>query len=193
MRNLLLIAFVLSLAVPSFADSLYPTVGSVMGGSSLFADAKAHKVGDILTIQITETASGSTTAETNTAKTENSGLGAGTGMLSGFQGLGLSGNTGYDAKGSTVRADSLVASIAVTVKQVNPNGTMLIEGTRSVGTNNDVQLLTLTGTIRQEDISPQNTVPSPLVADAQIKYSGKGPVADRQHEGTITKLFKWLF
>ena len=40
------------------------------------------------------------------------------------------------------------------------------------------------------DIAPDNTVPSNLVADAQIKLTGKGPVGDKQHDGIITRDFQ---
>ena len=40
------------------------------------------------------------------------------------------------------------------------------------------------------DIAPDNTVQSPLVADAQIKLTGKGPVGDKQHDGIITRIFQ---
>ena len=59
--------------------------------------------------------------------------------------------------------------------------------------NAETQNIVLTGVVRPQDVAADNTVQSPLVADAQIKYGGKGPVADKQHAGIITRIFKFLF
>ncbi len=61
------------------------------------------------------------------------------------------------------------------------------------GMNAETQEITLTGVVRTEDIAADNTIQSPLVADAQIKYGGKGPVAEKQHDGLLTRVFKILF
>jgi flagellar L-ring protein precursor FlgH len=180
------------------ADSLYPGSSTAVKTSTtainLFSDAKAHNVGDILTILIQETASATSSAATKNSKTETGSLGPGVGPILRQLGIfSLSGSQSMDASGSTTRNDNLNAEIAVTVKQVLPNGNLLVEGTRKVGMNKETQTITLTGVVRQQDISSSNTVPSPLVSDAQISYSGKGPVGDKQREGLITKLFKLVF
>ncbi|MEO7717015.1 MAG: flagellar basal body L-ring protein FlgH [Capsulimonas sp.] len=199
-RRILVLTAALSLtaihAAP--AASLFPgsSTYSAAGTSSpsLFADLKAHDVGDTLTIIITETASTSSTANTKNSKNENLNYGPGFGpLLEKIKTFGLSGSIGSTAAGSTDRNDNLHARIAVTVKQILPNGNMLVEGKRKVGMNAETQEITLTGVIRPLDIAPDNTIASPLVADAQIKYGGKGPVGDKQHDGLISKIFKFLF
>ena len=79
------------------------------------------------------------------------------------------------------------------MKEVLANGNLVVEGKRKVGMNAETQEITLTGVVRPTDIAPNNTIPSPLVADAQIKYGGRGPVGDKQHDGLITRIFKVLF
>ena len=74
-----------------------------------------------------------------------------------------------------------------------PNGNLVVEGKRRVGMNAETQEITLSGVVRPSDISPANTIASPLVADAQIKYGGRGPVGDKQHDGLISRIFKVLF
>ena len=197
-----------TLIAPAHADSLFPgsganTPGSV-AGVSLFADNKAHLVGDILTIVINETASAASQAATKTSKTESMNYGPGTGPtllnfgplhfgLGSIPALGLSGGTGSDASGSTSRTDNLAARITVTVTQVLPGGNLQVQGHRLVGMNAETQDITLTGVVRPQDIAADNTVQSPLLADAQIKYGGKGPVGDKQHAGLISRIFKLLF
>ena len=180
------------------ADSLFPgsstEVKTPSAAVSLFADTKARRVGDTLTIVIQETASASSVANTKTSKSENLNYGPGFGpILHNIPGFGLTGSIGSTASGSTDRNDTLTARIAVTVKEVLPNGNLVVEGKRRVGMNAETQEITLTGVVRPQDVAYDNTVQSPLVADAQIKYGGKGPVGDKQHDGIISRLFRFLF
>ena len=47
--------------------------------------------------------------------------------------------------------------------------------------------------MRPEDISPSNTVLSSLVANAQLKIDGKGPLASKQRQGILSQIFNFLF
>lgn len=181
---------ILLLASPAVhADSLFPNAAA-----SLFADNKARRVGDTLTILIDETASAQSSASTKTSKTESVSFGPGFGgLLARLNKFGINGTISSAASGSTSRTDNLTARIAVTVKDVLPNGNLLIEGKRKVGMNRETQEIALTGIVRPLDIGPDNTVVSSLVADAQIALAGKGPVGDKQREGIITRIFKVLF
>jgi len=176
------------------ADSLYPATSTESGMVSLFSDTKAHNVGDVLTIDITESATGNSTATTNASKTDAFAFGPGSGsILSLIRSFGLSGNINSAATGTTSRSSGLTATISVVVKEIFPNGTMLVEGKKLVGVNSEVEETTFTGIVRQVDVGPDNTIQSGQVADAEIHYSGKGPVGDKQHDGLVTKIAKFLF
>ncbi len=111
------------------ADSLYPQTSTASGMVSLFSDTKAHCVGDVLTINVSESASGNSTATTDASKNENFGFGPGSGsILSLIRSFGLSGNITSAATGKTSRNSGLTQTISVVVKQVFPNGTMQVEG-----------------------------------------------------------------
>lgn len=185
---LLGLALVISGAVS--ADSLWSD-----SSVSLFAPVRATKVGDILQIVVTETATAAAKADTKASKSESSSIEKGLGPLLStlFPALGLSGKTGLDASGTTSRSDSLQARIAVTVKDVLPNGNLLVEGTRVVTINGEQRKLILTGMVRPIDVSSENTVPSALVANAEIKYDGKGTIGTRQRRGILSRIFEWLF
>lgn len=192
----LLAAAALCLATGAKADSLYPVNSTQTGGAlnSLFADTKAHAVGDILTILVTESATGSSSGNTKLSKVDNGSFGAGVGPLLEWIKLNsLTGSMNSATANSTDRTDSLTATIAVTVKQVMPNGNLMIEGDRSVGINAETEHITLTGIVRPQDIGSNNQVSSEMVSDAQIHFSGKGPVGDTQHYGIITRIFHYLF
>lgn len=53
--------------------------------------------------------------------------------------------------------------------------------------------MVIEGIVRPDDIKSDNTVLSEDVAEASIKYDGKGTVGDRQRQGLISRLLNWLF
>jgi flagellar L-ring protein FlgH len=65
----------------------------------------------------------------------------------------------------------------------------MIIGEQNIVINNEQQRIALHGTIRTEDISPDNTVPSWRVFGAQIEFKGKGILARKQSPGLLAKLF----
>ncbi|MEA2031377.1 MAG: flagellar basal body L-ring protein FlgH [candidate division Zixibacteria bacterium] len=164
---------------------------------SLFTDIKAHKVGDILTVLIHEQSSATQKAESKTEKSTSISTegGPGTGPLDFiplFRVKGKNGST-FDGKGENVRNGKLKARMSVTVVSVLPNGDLVIEGSRTVGISGDRETLSLTGVVRQKDISPNNTIDSYLIADAEIHYSGKGNASTASRPGFITRLINWIF
>ncbi len=143
---------------------------------------------------ISENASAASKAETKTSGSDSLSYGPGFGpLLHLIKNFGVSGSSSSDGSGSTDRTDALTAQISVRVKSVLPNGDLSVEGTRQVGMNAETQNITLSGIVRPQDIGFDNTVASSLVADAQIRYSGRGPVGDKQHGGLISRVFKFLF
>lgn len=164
---------------------------------SLFTDIKANKVGDILTVMIYEQSKASQKAESKTSKsssTEASG-GPGIGSLDFIPlfGMDVENSNSFDGKGESIRNGSLSARMSVTVTSVLPNGDLVIEGSRTVGISGDRETLALNGVVRQKDISPDNTIDSYLIADAEIHYSGKGNASTSSRPGFISRFFTWLF
>lgn len=186
----ILVTFLLSMLVCAVAaDSLWKD-----GARSMYADRKAVKEGDILTVLIYESTTASSRADTKTNKSDSASTKPGVGpLLSMLPEWSLSGKTSSQASGATTRSGSLVGKISVVVKEVLPNGSLRVEGSRIVGVNGEKEKITLTGIVRPEDISADNTLPSTAVAQAEIHYEGKGPVGSKQREGLLTKLLKWLF
>ncbi len=173
----------------ALADSLWKD-----GNWSLYADRKAIKEGDVLTVLIYESTTASSRADTKTSKSDSASTKPGVGpLLSLLPEWSVSGKTGSQASGSTTRSGTLVGKISVLVKEVLPNGNLKVEGTRSVGVNGEKEKIVLTGIVRPEDVSAENTIASTAIAEAEIHYEGKGPVGSKQREGLLTKLLKWLF
>jgi len=166
---------------------------------SMFYDLKARNVGDIVTVAISETASASKEATTETNReTETSadltkmlGLEKALGQITKAEPTSLlSAKTKNDFKGegSTVRKENLLATITTQVTSVLPNGNFRIQGGKTVTVNNESQIIQLTGIIRPEDISAQNIINSKYVLDARIAYVGKGPISDKQQPGWMTRM-----
>jgi len=160
---------------------------------SLYADHRARHVGDIVTIIVVESSKASKSAATQTSKKSESN-----GSLSDFFGLGklplkmgADAGSGYSGSGSTSRSGSMEAKISAIVSQVLPNGNLMLEGTRQVTVNDDVQTITLSGIVRPQDVGPDNTVLSIYLANAQIKYVGEGPTAQRP--GIVTRILQTPF
>lgn len=183
--------------VPVSAGSLWPADDRV----SFYEDKKALRVGDSLTVRVAEAAKASNTADTDLSRqSENR---AEVAALFGLQGalarsdltnlLDVTAENSHRGSGATKREGKLTASMTALVKEVLPNGNLVIQGSRSVVVNNEEQFMTLTGIVRPQDIARDNVVLSSQIADARITFGGVGVVADKQRSGWGTWAFDWLF
>lgn len=183
------IAVAILLSVPVAGESLWTDKSK-----SLVSDRHANRVGDILTIIVAESATSSNKASTDVSKKNDLATKPGIGpLLQSIPAFGFSGSEGSSATGSTSRTSNFITKMTVSVTKVLPNGNLEIEGTRDVQTNKEKQRITLTGTVRQDDIASDNTILSTYVADAKIVHIGSGPIGSRMKEGIISKIFKILF
>ena len=83
--------------------------------------------------------------------------------------------------------------MTVTVVDVQPNGNMTVEGTQSIWQNRNEHKITFRGVCRQDDVSANNTIMSTKIADATVKFDGKGPLNSKQRQGILTQVFNFLF
>ncbi len=164
---------------------------------SMFADRRARQTGDIITILVVEYSSATSEASTTTDKNNDHGLtmygGSGTQAFSPMNGVRGDIANKYDGSASVSRSGQLQTKITATVTEVRPNGDLVLQGNRGVLMNGENETATITGIVRQEDVSGENTVYSYQLADAQITYNGKGVVNTGQRPGVITKLLNWVF
>lgn len=161
---------------------------------NLFADRRASREGDLLTIIIVERTQATQNASTKTGKGAEVGVGPGLGALSDLLPyLKAEGGDEYNASGTTVRGGSLSARLTVVVKEVLPNGILVVEGRQEIVVNGEKQKIVVSGLVRPEDITAENTVLSTYVADARITYQGEGPLGAKQEPGILTRIFNWLF
>ncbi len=75
--------------------------------------------------------------------------------------------------GEARRSGTLTSVLTVRVTSISPNGIAEIAGTKQVTVDGRAQDVGLTGFVRTEDVSPNNTVLSSRIGNAVITYKGK--------------------
>lgn len=171
-------------------------------GLALFGDRKAHFVGDIITITLSEKTVSKKSSNVNVKKDNTTALNAGPvlGTTPSFKGMTLEttlaqkrqfgGNAGAD------QSNSLDGNITVTVAEVLPNGNLVVRGEKWMTLNSGDEFIRIAGIVRPDDIATDNTVASTRLANAKISYSGTGTLADSQSMGWLSKFFNssvWPF
>jgi flagellar L-ring protein FlgH len=166
----------------------------------LFADLKARRIGDVLTIVLNESTNASKNAVTKTAKTTSV---ANTGptlfgrtITTGGVPIGttsMNGASSFDGEGSSTQSNSLAGSLTVTVTDVQANGNLVVQGDKTLKLNQGDEFVHISGVIRPADIATNNTVTSDKLADARISYSGKGAVDSSNRMGWLARFFNSPF
>ena len=176
-------------AVPAIAGSLWSDTSE-----SIFRDKKALYVGDIVTIIVNERTQATQESGTEISQEETMESGTGDGILGKLlEQFGIEASDQYESQGETTSGSTLRTTIAAEVIEVLPNGNLLIEARRSMVVNKETQTMIITGVIRTEDVDRGNQVDSMDIANLNIKYEGKGPIAKRQKPGLLNRIFDLIF
>ena len=184
-------------AGPALAQSLW----TVRAGS-LVSDTRASRAGDLLTIIVDEQSSADKTGETKLKRDSSFSSKI---LIPQFESspkwfndilanlaISGSGNSSYEGTGSTTRTDHANAQITAKVMRVLDNGNLLIEGRRIIVVHDEAQTIVLSGLVRPQDVSPDNTVRSAFVADAEVRIEGRGTISDRQRPGFFQRFFDFF-
>jgi flagellar L-ring protein precursor FlgH len=182
---------------PPMATPAQPT-GSIFqasdGYAALYEGWRARRVGDPLTIVLVERTAASKSAGSKLGSKGDFGFTPpATGPLGSLikpGDIGMSGSRNFNGQGAADQSNSLSGEISVTVAQVFPNGTMLVQGQKRVTLNRGDEFIQIKGLVRTADIGIDNRVPSTRVADAQIAYTGKGDVARASRQGWLSRFFQ---
>ena len=172
--------------------------GSIyMSGYSrpLFEDITARQVGDLLTVILEEQTDASKTASTDISKDNTTAISSPTilGQDVTWKGnplnTSLQSSNDFSGEADSAQSNKLQGSITVTVSQVLPNGNLVVQGEKWIAINQGDEYVRLRGIVRPVDVTPNNTVLSTQVADAQITYRGKGAPADSNAIGWLARFF----
>lgn len=168
-------ALLASKAWPVAAESLYrpETFRPLIG------DTRQRQVGDLLTVLVYENASASSSADTSANRDASVALNLQRGQRA--VGGGLHSTNQLEGGGRTQRENRVLAQLTVTVRQVLPNGQLVISGEQTLDVNDEKQTIALDGLVRPQDVSELNVVLSSHVANARIRFQGQGELSSRHH------------
>jgi len=169
------------------AESLYdPTLYRSLG-----TDRKAARIGDVLTVQVVETSSATSSADTSTGRKSSIDAEFRLSRRPTTSG-GLEVDSDFDGGGKTQRSGRLLAQMSVNVVDIAPNGDLYVKGDQLLTVNDEQQKIHLKGRVRPQDISPGNVVLSTRLAEAEIIYVGEGELAGRQRPAWWNRFLNWL-
>ncbi len=163
------------------------------GSRAFFKDQRATKIGDILTVSINITDSAK--VDNATTRTRTAKEGAKAPALFGYEKslkdilpeaidpknlLEAGSSSDNSGKGSVDRKEAINTTVAAIITQILPNGNLVIQGRQEVRINFEVREIMISGVVRPEDISNQNTIQQTQIAEARISYGGRGQLTDVQ-------------
>ncbi len=173
--------------------------GSIFSSATninLYGDGRAHRVGDIITVVLQESTSSQKNNKTEIDKSNNQTIAQPTilGEALTIDGRPLSASFGnsttdFDGEGKVNMSNSLSGNISVTIHEVLANGVLIVKGEKWLTLNQGDEYIRVSGMIRPQDISADNTVNSTQIADARISYSGTGAVHDSNTMGWLSQFF----
>lgn len=165
------------------------------GDRPLFADRRAMKPDDLITIIINETSN----ANYTTSKTYNSASGGNsTPPRLAYNGTDEnkkknaqylddrtnysltkpSDNTNFKGGGSQSKSENLTLTLTARIIKVLENGNYFVYGNKEVLVDGEKQILKISGVIRPYDIQRNNTIESKFISDAKIEYQNIGALSN---------------
>lgn len=201
----MIVLLILLSSTTAFADSLWVAqeTGQV---ESLYSDHKAAKVGDIVTVLIIEAATASQKAvSARDRKSSIAGEVKDWSTIDFYHGprtkiagankpiWEIETANKFSGGGSYSGNYNIRGQISTRIVEVLPNKNMVIEGSSEVLINRERNTIVISGIVRPQDITVNNTVLSTQVADAKIRIVGKGPLHDKTGRGLLETLLDWFW
>lgn len=188
-------------------DNITNNPGSLFSnGRNLFSDTKAKQVNDVVTVVITEQITQSSQAskklnESNVDDGANMDASVGatayiggkavklakTGI--GFSFPSMNSNRSFQGSGTQQRNEKFQTTITARIVKVLANGNYYIYGTRELYVDGQKQIVQISGVIRPEDISADNTIDSKYIADAKIAYKSEGDIKRYTDQNWLAKVW----
>ena len=202
--SLALVIFVFNSSVCSNADSIWAK--RPKNTRRVYADDVARRIGDVLTVVISEDSKIDNKAkrdlkkEADKSTTFNGELGITTdnhSLLPRMPGFTMAAESDNELKSKADYKDErkYVDRITVVVMDILPNRNLVVLGTRHRNIGGDTQTVEVSGIVRPSDISFDNTVKSEQVADFRIVTRHRGISEPYTRPGWLGKIFDiiWPF
>ncbi|ASP32966.1 flagellar basal body L-ring protein FlgH [Labrenzia sp. VG12] len=159
------------------------------GRDNFFADPRAKKVGDVLTVTIQIDDRANLDNSSDRRRTSDIGIGGSVdtswdgSSTSGDASLDLDSGSGSAGSGSIDRSEEIQLSIAAVVTERLPNGNLVIAGSQEIRVNFEMRILQIAGIVRPRDIQANNIIPYDKIAEARVSYGGRGRISEVQQPG----------
>lgn len=164
-------------------------------GASLVTNFKAQRVGDLVFIDVVEVSTATVSSGASRGRdSSTAGVAGAVAKLPSPAGAVISGaltalgQRKYEGKGATQRQSAVRSRITARVVEVLPNGDLRIEASKLVKINKEDETLSLSGIVRQRDVSAENDIPSTLVGDLKLALNGKGVASADNQPGWLFRL-----
>lgn len=105
----------------------------------------------------------------------------------------VTGHSNFKGDGKFTRTDKFTDRIAATVIDVKPNGNLVLEARKSVGQDNEIRTVVLSGECRREDVTDNNTILSSQLADLTVQAHAEGDSKDTASKGILTRIVDAIF
>ena len=189
--------FLSGASTDGYAESIWRKMGNNEKG--MFADKRASRVGDILTVLVEESSRMVNSRRTKTEKKSAinnkvtqflfsaaaSGFGTHNGELPATN---VSGDNTHEGGGEICNQQTVTGRISVIVIDTLPNGNLVVEGVRVVSYSGETQYMVLRGIVRIYDIEVDNTILSSEIADARVEFISEGSLTENQRKGWFVKI-----
>lgn len=212
LSKILIILMVINIVTsPVLAESLFRTGVSqniyTIQPRSLFSTVRAKSIGDLVTVLIDQEVTTSDNVQLNVKKssdtTDNFSSTLNTILPNSIKKYlpndqvpnmdDFGGGSETKNQTSLTRTSKFKDTITTQVVQILPNGNLVVQGKKIAVNAGERVDIVVSGIIDPRLLDNQGRIASNLVANLQMAVVGKGTVSRSDSEGTVNKIFRYLF
>lgn len=142
--------------------------------TSMFADTRAGRVGDVVTVVLVEQTSAQRESQFSNSNATQFGGSGGASTSAGTFSVNAQMAGQADSRNQSSQRDLLTGTVTARIVEVMEGGTLRISGTRQLSVNGVRHVMQIEGLVRPFDIRGDNSVLSYQIADARIDYHKEG-------------------
>lgn len=183
-------------AAPVVAQYTPPANGAIFqtgGYRGLFEDARARRVGDTLTITISENTSTVKAAASSGSKTGSFAVtqAPSLGVFKSFGSNAIKGSTAnsFSDKDAESASNTFTGTLTVTITEVLSNGNFKVSGEKQLALDKGTEFIRISGVVNPGTLSATNTVASTQVADARIEYRTNSQIDQASFTQALSRMF----
>lgn len=202
-RFLVLATLLAPLASPAAAQARRGSIYDPdRGPFGLVANKTASRLGDLVTIVISETQDvkneeSSDLSKATDLKYQLENFDIAPNAFSVLPGIAAGSDDTFKGTANYKKKGTFTARLTAVVVDTLPNGNLVVNGRREIRIDQEVKVIEFSGIMRRYDIQPDNTIASELVANAKVAYTGTGPLTNSTNRrglgGWIHDAISWLW